>query len=428
MKTNVRLGMNKVRFSQNLNLNQNFLNQGAYNFRSWLFNVKFSKTPTCVDIFSGAGGMSEGFRQAGFEVLLGVDCDPFSVQTFQRNHGKAIQCRIEKLTANRIRKEVGGRRITVLVAGPPCQAFSTIAVAKLRSLNKSTNLRHPLNKLYREVLRLVKDLQPPFFVMENVGRMFSISDGAIKDEIESEMKRHYRVSFYFDNVKNFGVPQSRKRGVIIGNNLGIPNPVLKQTHYDPREDDTPRGRKPYETVRSAISDLPRITTGKGAEFMKYSTVSSLTRYQKQRRRGSSGVYHHTAREHNQRDLKIFKMLRPGTCIKDLPKRYNPYRKDAFPDRFKKQPWNKPSSTIIAHLSKDGLMHIHPDGRQNRTITARESARLQSFDDTYFFEGPRTKQYIQIGNAVPPLFAKTIARSIMNSLTIKTGNISRRTRR
>ena len=388
---------------------------------------KFLK-PSVVDIFSGAGGMSEGFRQAGFEILLGVDYDPYSVKTFQRNHGKAIQGRIENLTANRIRKEVGGRRITVLVAGPPCQAFSTIAIAKLRSLNRSTNRRHPLNKLYREVLRLVKDLQPPFFVMENVSRMFSISDGAIKDEIESELKRHYKVSFYFDNVKNFGVPQSRKRGVIIGNNLGISNPVLRQTHYNPHEEDTPGELKPYETVRSAISDLPRITIGKGAEFMKYSPVSSLTQYQRQRRKGSKGVYHHTAREHNKRDLKIFKMLRPGTCIKDLPKRYNPYRKDAFPDRFKKQPWNKPSSTIIAHLSKDGLMHIHPDGRQNRTITAREAARIQSFDDTYFFEGPRTKQYIQIGNAVPPLFAKMIARSIMNSLTIKTGNISRRTRR
>jgi len=376
--------------------------------------------------------MSEGFRQAGFEVLLGVDCDPFSVKTFQRNHGKAIQCKIENLTANRIRKEVEGRKITALIACPPCTAFSTIAVAKLRSLNKSANRRNPLNKLYREVLRLVKDLQPPFFVIENVARMFSISDGTIKKEIESELKRHYKVSFYLDDVKNFGVPQSRKRGVIIGNNLGIPNPVLRQTHYDPRKEDTSGGRKPYETVRSAISDLPRITIGKGAEFMKYSSASSLTQYQRQRRKGSRGVYHHTAREHNQRDLKIFKMLRPGTCIKDLPKRYNPYRKDAFPDRFKKQPWNRPSSTIIAHLCKDGLMHIHPDGRQNRTITARESARLQSFDDSYFFEGPRTKQYIQIGNAVPPLFARKIATSILDSMTIKNRvkirNFSRNNRR
>ena len=377
-----------------------------------------ARKPTAVDLFCGAGGLSEGFRQAGFETLLGVDCDPFSVKTFRKNHGKAIECRIENLTANRIRKEINQREITVLTAGPPCQAFSTIAVAKLKSLKRSTTCRHPLNQLYKEFLRLVKDLKPAFFVMENVERMFSITDGIIKNKIESELKRKYKIDFYFENVKNFGVPQSRKRGIIIGNRLGLPNPVLKHTHYDPTNDQKPHGRKPYETVRNAIADLPGIKPGHGSEFMKYPKADLLTTYQKKRRKGSKGVFHHTAREHNKRDLKIFKMLSPGSCIKDLPKRYNPYRRDAFPDRFKKQPWNRPSSTIIAHISKDGLMHIHPDGRQNRTITAREAARLQSFDDTYIFEGPRTKQYVQIGNAVPPLFAKTIALGILESLTIR----------
>jgi len=373
---------------------------------------------TLVDLFCGAGGLSEGFKQAGFEILLGIDCDPFSVKTFQKNHGKAIECRIEKLSANKIRKQVGGRKITVLAACPPCQAFSTIAVAKLRSLKQSTTSRHPLNRLYKEFLRLVKDLQPPFFVMENVGRMFSIDDGAIKNEIESELKRKYQINFQLDDVKNFGVPQSRKRGVIIGNQLGTPSPILKHTHYDPYSNEPPRGRKPYETVRSAISDLPRITPGNGSEFMKYRKSSVVSPYQRKMRSRSNGVYHHTAREHNSRDLRIFKMLKPGECIKDLPKRYNPYRKDAFPDRFKKQPWNRPSSTIIAHLCKDGLMHIHPDSRQNRTFTPREAARLQSFHDTYIFEGQRTRQYTQIGNAVPPYFSRVIALSIIDAMTIK----------
>jgi len=371
-----------------------------------------------VDLFCGAGGLSEGFKQAGFEILLGVDCDHYSVKTFQKNHGKAIECRMEKLTANKIRREIKGRRITVLVAGPPCQAFSTIAKAKLRSLKQSTTRRHPLNRLYKEFLRLVKDVEPPFFVMENVGRMFSIGNGAIKNEIETKLKRKYKINFYFDNVKNFGIPQSRKRGVIIGNRLGIPNPVLKHTHYDPYSYDFPAGRKPYETVRSAISDLPRITSGNGLECMRYPKSSILSDYQRKMRRGTNTVYHHTAREHNSRDLKIFKMLKAGQCIKDLPKRYNPYRKDAFPDRFKKQPWNRPSSTIIAHLCKDGLMHIHPDSRQNRTLTPREAARLQSFNDSYIFEGQRTQQYIQIGNAVPPYFSRVIARSIKHAMTMK----------
>lgn len=374
--------------------------------------------PTVVDLFCGAGGLSEGFKKADFELLLGVDCDPYSVRTFEKNHGKAIQCRIEELTAKTIRKEIKGREITVLTAGPPCQAFSTIAVAKLKSLKRSTNCRHPLNQLYKEFLRLAKELKPSFIVMENVDRMFFIQNGAIKNKIESELKGEYKIDFYFEDVKDFGVPQSRKRGIIIGNRLGIPNPVLKRTHYDSSSNEKPNSGKPYETVRSAVSDLPRIKAGEGSEFMKYPKVDFLTEYQKERRKGSIGVFHHTAREHNKRDLKIFRMLKPGTCIKDLPKRYNPYRKDAFPDRFKKQPWDRPSSTIIAHLCKDGLMHIHPDEKQNRTITAREAARLQSFDDTYIFEGPRTQQYIQIGNAVPPLFAEAIARSIINSMTLK----------
>ena len=119
--------------------------------------MKFQNRLTVVDLFCGAGGLSEGFKQASFEILLGVDSDPSAVKTFQRYHGKAIPESIENLTANRIRKETGNRKITVLTAGPPCQAFSSVAVAKLRSLKKSTTRRHPLNRLYKEFLRLVKD-------------------------------------------------------------------------------------------------------------------------------------------------------------------------------------------------------------------------------------------------------------------------------
>ena len=134
--------------------------------------MKFDSNLTVVDIFSGAGGLSEGFKQAGFDVLLGVDNYDFAVETFRNQHGHAIQYDVRKLTAARIKKGIGNRNITVLTAGPPCQAFSSVAVAKLKSLKQNPDVRHPLNVLYREFLRLVKGLQPPFFVMENVGRMF----------------------------------------------------------------------------------------------------------------------------------------------------------------------------------------------------------------------------------------------------------------
>jgi len=373
---------------------------------------------TLVDLFCGAGGISEGFRQASFESLLGIDCDQWSVKTYEKYHGEAIQCKVEELKVSTIMKKIGGREITVLAGGPPCQAFSTIACAKLKSMGRSTNTEHPLNKLYKEFFRLVKGLSPKFFVMENVPRMFSVDDGIIKKEIERELEGKYHVSFYNEEVANFGVPQFRKRVLAIGNRLGLPNPILKHTHYDPLKETPDDGRKPYETVRTAISDLPKIKCQEGFDFVNYLSKENLYSYQKEMRKNSDGIHDHVARSHNERDLEIFSLLKPGGWISDLPKKYNPYRKDIFKDRFKKLPWDRSSYTIIAHISKDGLMHIHPDKKQNRSITPREAARLQSFPDSYVFEGPRTRQFVQIGNAVPPLFARAIAKGILESMMVK----------
>ena len=379
--------------------------------------MRFGIRPSVVDIFCGAGGISEGFRQAGFDALLGADSDPHAIRTYIRHHGRGIQCKIEDLTADQIRSEVGDRQITVLTAGPPCQAFSTVAIAKLRSLKRPATIRNPMNTLYKQFLRLVKSLRPPFFVMENVDRMFSIDSGTIKDDIREELGERYKISFYRLNVADFGVPQIRKRGVVIGNSLSLENLKPSSTHCDPAARPS-RDMKPYESVKTAISDLPFIRAGTGREFTEYTRFANLTDYQKARRNGSSGVHNHIARWHNKRDLKIFDQLLPGQNLADLPEEWNPYRKDIFKDKIRKQPWNRPSSTILAHLSKDGLMFVHPDRRQNRSLTPREAARLQSFDDSYVFEGPRTSQYVQIGNAVPPVFARRIAMSIIEKLEIK----------
>lgn len=373
---------------------------------------------TLVDLFCGAGGLSQGFKECGFQTLLGVDYDPAAVKTFEKNHGKCLRGRIEDISSNEIKKEINYKEITVLAGGPPCQAFSTIACAKLRSMGRSTNTRNPLNKLYKEFFRLVKDLKPKFFVMENVPRMFSMQEGIIKKEIELELDGMYNVNFYNEQVADFGVPQFRKRVLAIGNNLGLPNPILKHTHYDPLVGNPKDGRIPNETVRSAISDLPKIKCNEGLDFVKYSDKKKLSNYQKNMRKDSCGFYDHIARVHNERDLEIFSLLKPGQWIRDLPKHYNPYRKDIFKDRFKKLPWDRPSYTIIAHISKDGLMHIHPDKKQNRSITPREAARLQSFSDGYLFEGTHTQQFVQIGNAVPPIFARAIADGIIKSLLVK----------
>ncbi|MDE1764951.1 MAG: DNA cytosine methyltransferase [Thaumarchaeota archaeon] len=378
--------------------------------------MKNSDTLTVADFFCGAGGLSEGFRQAGYEIILGVDNDKNAIATYTARHGCGIVESIENIDAEFIKKKTGHDGVDIIVGGPPCQGFSTVAVGKLKSLGSPRTSKHPLNQLYKEFIRIILEMKPSFFVMENVRRMTYIEDGVIKKSIEHDLKNTYNVDFYDEDVVKFGVPQSRKRCLVIGNRLGLPNPQVKQTHFDPEDGDIPRGGKPYETVRTAISDLPFLHADEGKEFSRY-TRKARSQYQYERRRGSSGVFNHFARIHNKRDLKIFSMLKPGQWISDLPERFNPYRKDIFEDKYKKQYWNRPSSTILAHLAKDGLMFIHPDGKQNRSLTPREAARLQSFDDGYVFHGHMTHQFRQIGNAVPPLFAKAVAVAIMDTMKI-----------
>jgi len=378
--------------------------------------MKYSDQLKVVDLFCGAGGLSEGFRQAGYQVVLGVDSDENSIATYTARHGCGIVSNIENIDANFIKRKTGHDRIDVVVGGPPCQGFSAVAVGKLNSMGKSRTAKHPLNQLYKEFIRIIMELKPSFFVMENVRRMTYIEDGIIKKSIERDLKNSYTVDFYDEDVVKFGVPQSRKRCLVIGNRFGLVNPVPKETHFDPEKGLIPSGGKPYETVRTAISDLPFLHSGDREEFCRY-TRKVRSSYQKERRRGSSRVFNHTARTHNKRDLKIFSMLKPGQWISDLPERFNPYRKDVFEDKYKKQYWDRPASTILAHLAKDGLMFIHPDTKQNRSITPREAARLQSFDDSYVFHGYMTHQFRQIGNAVPPLFARAVAYAIMDSMKI-----------
>ena len=370
--------------------------------------------PVVVDVFCGCGGLSEGFKQAGFFPVLGIDIEKYAVATYGRhNDGRGWVADIANVGGKDIIERTGRKIIDVMAGGPPCQAFSTVAVAKWRSLGMPSTLNHPVNQLYKEFLRLVLEVRPKFFVMENVERMFSIDDGQVIRNVKSSLQDKYRVSFYKKDVAGFGVPQHRRRALVIGNRLGIKNPDLEETHSN-----STNVKKPFVTVHDAISDLPRISAGGGMHTMKYPSSAKVPTYAATLQSRSNLVYNHVARTHNSRDLEIFRMLKPGRSIKDIPSKYNPYRKDIFLDKYKKQPWFEPSSTILAHLSKDGLMFIHPDKSQNRSLTPREAARLQSFKDDFIFEGPRTKQYVQIGNAVPPAFAQVVAERIKELLESK----------
>jgi DNA (cytosine-5)-methyltransferase 1 len=218
-------------------------------------------------------------------------------------------------------------------------------------------------------------------------------------------------------IANYGIPQFRKRSIVIGNRIKFQNPSLTETHSN-----TDPTKLPWLTLKDAIFDLPRIAHKSGSYFTSYPKFNTVSRYALDRRRNSKGVYNHISRMHSERDLSIFSMLKQGQSIQDLPKSVNPYRSDIFVDKFKKQHWDKPSSTILAHLSKDGLRFIHPDRKQNRSLTPREAARIQSFDDSFVFEGYRTNQYAHIGNAVPPLFARALGMKIKNTLKLENKSI------
>jgi DNA (cytosine-5)-methyltransferase 1 len=373
--------------------------------------------PTVVDIFAAPGGLAEGFRQAGYRVHAVVDSDPWGCRTLVRNHARYGTLVIEADIRNISLKG----KVDVVVGGPPCQGFSKVGKPKIKAVRRDDGKRKYVdsrNWLYRDFIRIVRDLNPQFFVMENVPSILTWQGGKLLKRIKHEFRLngYESVDSMVLNAAEYGVPQVRKRAFIVGNRLHVRNPVPLRTHYDPRVSHSEifeirQEMRPYVSVRDAISDLPALRAGEGSNETEHAHFIGLTLYQEYVRNGSRRLYNHVARKHSKRDMSLFRRLKEGEWMRDLPMHLQPYDSEKFADKMKKQCWDRPSSTILAHLSKDGLMFIHPDRHQARSFTPREAARLQSFQDTYVFEGPMTVQFKQVGNAVPPLLAKAVARAI-----------------
>jgi DNA (cytosine-5)-methyltransferase 1 len=344
--------------------------------------------------------------------------------------------------------------INVFLGGPPCQPYSIINRAwvkkDLKDRKKDILKRDEIEKknfLYRHYLELLRHFQPDVFVYENVPGLFSATSGGqqifrklIKDF--SDLSPSYTIippldkvaeqpHDYILNSVNFGVPQTRRRLILIGFKEGLEekNPGIFRMY-----EKLQRKKKPENmqiTVEDAISDLPELEPGHGDNrfFSEYSEKIPLTPYQKKMKKNSLGVLNHFARAHMQTDLNRYRFFienyeKTGRAAilkdliaerPDLTPEHKSENNNKFVDRFKVQWWSKPASTITAHLSKDGHYFIHPDITQCRSFTVREAARCQSFPDNFFFEGPRTEQFRQIGNAVPPLLARAIGKSIHKEL-------------
>jgi len=387
-----------------------------------------------LDLFAGAGGMSEGFVRSGFKVLGAVEWDEMAARTYRLNHPgvpdeRVIVDDIRKLPKGTLRRLVGRRTLDVLAGSPPCQGFS---LAGFRSKKTHTGYRldaDERNYLFRYMVNAALELRPRLFLMENVPGMQSAKrDNVSFLETAAKMlekRGGYRTEVWRLNAAAFGVPQDRVRCFLVASRLPIIPARPSEEYQDIRRPDLELEALPPVTLGEAVFDLPACSAGGGisVDCRELPDVSRATHFRRYLTkfnilRRSRLLYQHAVRYHNPRDLELYSLLRPGQdSIHALEEHDRPdlmrYRRDVFDDKYARLRSDRPCKTIVAHLAKDGNGYIHPS--QVRSLTLREAARVQSFHDGYVFCGSPSDQWVQLGNAVPPLMAEVIARSFRRVL-------------
>ena len=362
------------------------------------------RRPTAIDLFCGAGGLSEGFRQAGYRVLAGNDTDPYAGQTFAATHPDAVFLPgpIEDISARSFLKAagLGKRELDCLIGGPPCQAFSVY--------NHQRGLHDDRSALFRQYLRIVKGLMPKWVVMENVTGITSVGSGrAVADIFAGLAELGYEVETRILRAEEYGVPQERRRIFFVGNRLGLPIPWPKSTHGP--------GLLPFVTVWDAIADLPPLKNGEDpGQSVPYRTAPRHA-YQTMLRGNSATATNHAAPRLAPINLKRMKHIPEGGSWRDIPVNLLPAgmrraRRCDHTKRYGRLRKNGLASTILTKCDLHWGPYIHP--KQDRVLTVREAARMQSFPDWFAFAGPRTEQYVQVGNAVPPLLGRQVAEAIL----------------
>ena len=408
-----------------------------------------------IDLFAGAGGLSEGFIQAGFEPIAHVEieksaCNTLKTRTayhYLKSNKKykiyisylkgeitreelynnvpneilesIINASIGEKNNKKIQKQIdkylGSKQVDLIIGGPPCQAYSLVG----RSRSKTKMEGDPRNYLFVQYAEFLEKYKPKMFVFENVIGLKSAKDGLYLEEMENLFnKKGYKIELLTLEAKNFGVLQNRKRIIILGwqkkkKKINISN--LEEIRVE----------KQF-MVEDLLKDLPKLKAGQGIDkFLKYKTESTEYLKSYALRNGIDVLTQHVTRPHREQDKEIYKIAvqkwekkQERLNYNDLPERLKTHNnRTSFFDRFKVVASNLPySQTVVAHIAKDGHYYIHPDIKQNRSISIREAARLQSFPDDYYFEGEkeganRTAAFKQIGNAVPPLMAKEIAKAL-----------------
>lgn len=338
-----------------------------------------------IDLFCGCGGFSLGFERAGFNVLLGIDVWNDALKTFKHNHKNSdtLQADLSTLSPERILPLLKNQKIDVIIGGPPCQGFS---VAGKRIVD---DIR---NKLYKNFVRFVEFFKPKAFVMENVPNILSIGGGGVKESIIKDFAElGYSVEYKVLTASDYGVPQNRRRaffvGFLNGHKFEFPTPLETEKI----------------TSSEALSDLPEGSVTDGDSY----PYEALSDYQKLMREKSNKLYNHQTTAHNQKTIDIISQVPDGGNYKDLPIELQGTRKVHIA-------WTRLNSSKPSFTIDTGHRH-HFHYSYNRIPTARESARIQSFPDDFIFTCSRTSQLKQIGNAVPPLMAEVVAKSILQQL-------------
>ena len=345
-----------------------------------------------IDLFAGCGGLSRGFMDAGFDIIVGVDNDKDALNTFALNHNgaKPLNADLSKQeTFDEIRRIAGDRPIDVIIAGPPCQGFS---------LTGPRNFDDERNKLYLAVIEMVKKYQPKGFIIENVPGMATLYEGQIKDEILRRFDAMgYNIACKILKACDYGVPQMRKRLIFMGVRKDIGSPRFPEPQFGPGTD------RPYRTCREAISDLPTRINGLGVNEDSY-CGPALTEYQKLMRGSCNILHNHVATDHKDFVKQTIALVPEGGNYKDLPAGVGESR--TFHMAWTRLDGNAPARTV--DTGHRNLFHYE----LNRVPTVRESARIQSFPDDFVFTGTRTKQDRQVGNAVPPLLGRALGEALL----------------
>jgi len=399
-----------------------------------------------IDLFAGAGGLSEGFIREGFNAIAHVEMNKEAADTIKtrlafhylNDNNKVsdyysylkgeitrdelwnsipheiissvINSEITKKTIedifDNIDEQLGSKKIDVIIGGPPCQAYSL--VGRSRDPNRMSGDKR--NYLFRHYAEFLVKYKPKYFVFENVLGLLTAGNKKYLNEMLSLFEEiGYSADYKVLNAEEYGVLQRRRRVVIIGRKgkrkFEFPELATIENNWQIKKD--------------LFADLPNLVPGQEMNIARY--TKKINKYQQttETRNGIDFTTQHITRNHNERDLEIYsiaidKWLNKKERLKynDLPKRLQSHNNtEAFLDRYKVVDPLGHSHTVVAHISKDGHYYIYPDTKQVRSISVREAARIQSFPDDYFFEGGRTAAFKQIGNAVPPLMAEALAKTI-----------------